>query len=304
MAVEYKHRKQLGKFKKYLTPSKITTFIVLITLCILVIYPFINTLAYSFSHGMDARKGDIYFLPRVFSLKSYEAVFENKMLINAYIITISRTLAGTLCTLVVVGMMAYALSRRRMKGRTYYMLFCIAAMIFDGGLIPTYMLIKDLHLTNNFLVYILPKMVNVFYLIIMKTYFQQIPKELEDASVMDGCSTFQTFLRVMVPVSKPMFGTIAIFEGVEQWNRWLDAFLYITNEKLLPVQTHLFKVISLSQVQMLQNSLQSENSDYLSTSIITLQSASIMITTIPVLIIYIMFQKYLQKGVLVGSMKG
>lgn len=292
-----------GRLKR-VTPVTLITYALLLAICLTVVYPFLNSLAYSFSDGLDARKGNIQIFPRVFSTKSYEAIFKNRLMINAYGITISRTVLGTLGTLVVVGMMAYALSRTRMRGRKYYLLFCIVAMIFDGGLIPTYLLIKDLHLTDNFLVYILPKMVNVFYLILMKTYFQQIPNELEDAAIIDGCTTFQTFHRVMLPISRPIFGTIAIFEGVEQWNRWFDAFLYITEERLLPVQTHLFKVISLSQVQMLQNSVQSGAADGLSTSIITLQSASIMVTTFPILLIYVIFQKYLQKGVMVGAIKG
>jgi len=298
------NRKLIRQHRPTPTLATLITYALLLAICITVIYPFVNSLAYSFSDGLDARKGTIHILPRVFSTKSYEAIFNNKLMVNAYGITISRTILGTLGTLVVVGMMAYALSRPRMRGRKYYLLFCIVAMIFDGGLIPTYLLMKDLHLTNKFLVYILPKMVNVFYLILMKTYFQQIPVELEDAAIIDGCTTFQTFHRVMLPISRPIFGTIAIFEGVEQWNRWFDAFLYITEERLLPVQTHLFKVISLSQVQMLQNSLKNGDADGLSTSIMTLQSASIMITTLPILIIYFIFQKYLQKGVMVGAIKG
>jgi len=288
------------KFKLF----NIINMILLILVCISVIYPFINTLAYSLSEGLDARRGGIYFVPRVFSLKSYEAIFSSDSLKNAYLITISKTVLGVFGTILFTGMLAYGLSKPRLKGRKYYLIICIVGMIFNGGLIPTYMLYKDLNLTNNFLVYIVPRLTNVWYLILMKTYFEQMPIEFEEAARIDGCSTFQTFFKVILPVAKPIIATICIFEGVEQWNSWFDAYLYVTKDALLPVQTQLFKIISLAQVQSLRNIVQSTSTDAATTSIATLKAASIVITTIPILIIYLAFQKNIKNGVAVGSIKG
>jgi putative aldouronate transport system permease protein len=273
-------------------------------MCVATIYPLINTVALSFNDGMDANRGGIYLFPRIFSLKNYQEVFRDPTIIRGYVITVIRTVTGTFVTLVCTGILAYGLSKKQLLGRKLYLNICIFCMIFNAGLIPTYMLYRDVNLLNNFLVYILPGAVNIWYMILMKTFFEQIPADLEESAMLDGASTLRILLRIILPVSLPIIATVCIFSAVYQWNAWYDAYMFITKRMdLHPVQTYLYRVVALSQKQA-ETPGDVALLDRIRISVITLRAATVVITTIPILFIYAIFQKQFIKGVMIGALKG
>jgi putative aldouronate transport system permease protein len=276
----------------------------MIIICFFTIYPFINTLALSFSDGLDANRGGIYFLPRIWSVKNYQQVFKNPEIISGYMITISRTVLGTLFTLVGTGVLAYALSKKRLVGRKFYIGICIFCMIFNPGLIPTYMLYKDFGLLNNFLVYILPSAVSTWYMLLMKTFFEQLPQDLEESAMLDGASNLRIFMQIVVPISMPVISTICIFSAVYQWNAWYDAYMFVTRRNdLHPVQTYLYRAITIATMQV-EGAAQSQLLERLRVNVVTLRAATVMITTVPIIFIYAIFQKHFIKGVMIGALKG
>lgn len=280
----------------------ITIFMVLFCFCTL--YPFINTLAISFNEGPDTLKGGIYFVPRIFTFQNYEEIFSDSSILSAYTITILRTVIGTVFTLMFTGLLAYGLSKKYLRGRKFYMVLCTFAMIFNAGLIPTYMLYRDAKLINNFWVYILPAAVNIWDMILMKNFFQQLPEEVEESAEIDGAGTMRIFFSIVIPISMPIIATIAIFSAVGQWNSWYDAYIFCTTRtELHPIQTYLYKVIALSQATS-SNAAESQLLARLKTNVTTIRAATVVITILPIIFIYCLFQKHFIKGVMVGSLKG
>ena len=276
----------------------ITIFMVLFCFCTL--YPFINTLAISFNEGPDTLKGGIYFVPRIFTFQNYEEIFSDSSILSAYTITILRTVIGTIFT----GLLAYGLSKKYLRGRKFYMVLCTFAMIFNAGLIPTYMLYRDAKLINNFWVYILPAAVNIWDMILMKNFFQQLPEEVEESAEIDGAGTMRIFFSIVIPISMPIIATIAIFSAVGQWNSWYDAYIFCTTRTdMHPIQTYLYKVIALSQATS-SNAAESQLLARLKTNVTTIRAATVVITILPIIFIYCLFQKHFIKGVMVGSLKG
>jgi putative aldouronate transport system permease protein len=301
------HRKNYGGIKIRKTVSErifdVFNTMLMIYVCFITIYPFINTLAISFNEGPDAMRGGIYFLPRVFTLKNYAEVFADSTIIRAYAVTITRTVLGVIVSLLATGMMAYGLSKPNIVFKKIYMLICVIGMIFNAGLIPTYMLYRDTGLLNNFAVYILPSAVSIWNMILMKTFFESLPEELEQSAMIDGASTFQVFFRISIPISMPIIATICIFNGVYQWNSWFDAYMFMTRKPdLHPVQTYLYKVIALSQATS-TNAADAELLERRKVNVTTIRAATVVITVLPVTFIYSIFQKHFIQGIMVGSLK-
>lgn len=278
--------------------------IILVFLCIVTLYPFINVAALSFNQGTDAAKGGIYLWPRKFTLDNYKQVFRDSQILTAYFITIARTVLGIITSVFFTGLLSYGLSKKYLAGRKVYTLLCVFPMFFGGGLIPFYLLMRDLHLINNFLVYILPGVVQLFNMILMKTFFQSLPEELEESAWIDGASRFRTFISIIIPVSMPIIATICIFVGVGQWNSYFDGYMYMNNENLYPLQTYLYKLIQKTVISQDLTGMESQARMLQNVTYKTIVSATIMVTTLPVLFIYSFFQKYFTKGVMIGSLKG
>jgi len=278
--------------------------VLMFLICVVTIYPFINTMALSFNDGMDANRGGIYLWPRVWTLRNYENTFKDTTIVKGYVITVIRTVTGTIITLFCTGLLAYALSKKYLLGRKFYLNLCIFCMIFNAGLVPTYMLYRDVKLLNNFLVYILPSAVSVWYMILMKTFFEQLPVELEESAMLDGASPLLIFLKIIIPVSMPIIATICIFSAVGQWNAWFDAFMFMSRKPdLHPVQTYLYRVIALSQMQA-QNPGDVALLERVRLNVITIRATTVTVTTIPIVFIYAIFQKHFIKGVMIGALKG
>ena len=269
------------------------------------LYPFWYTFAISFNDGTDALRGGIYFWPRVFTLDNYRAVFQNRNLINGFIVSISRTVIGTLVFVFFTGMVAFAMSKNHLIFRKFYMTVGVITLFFSGGLIPYFLLIRDLGLRNNFLVYIIPNMFGFWNMVIMMTFFKQLPSELSESAGIDGAGDVRIFLSIILPLSKPILATMALFHGVFQWNEFFSAVLFIDSQALLPIQTILFRIVAEAEAHTML--AQVNLPDIVTQRRLTSQSvtlATMVVTTVPIIMVYPFLQKYFVKGMLIGSVKG
>jgi putative aldouronate transport system permease protein len=276
--------------------------LVMLFICFITIYPIWYVLVNSFNDGTDAMRGGIYWYPRMFSLDSYSAVFQSGGLMLAMGITIAKTVLGTVLHVLFTAMVAYAFSRKELIGRKLYMFIGTVTLFFGGGLIPYFLLMRDLHLLDTFLVYIIPAMFSFFDLIIFLAFFREIPEGMEEAAKIDGANDLKIFYRIVLPVSMPVLATIAMFHGVYQWNDYFTAVIFTNNTDLQPIQTFLYRIVALSG----SNQIASVVPDNIIRKV-TSQSvklATMVVTTAPIVIVYPFLQKYFVKGFMIGSIKG
>ena len=285
----------------------VVTYTIVIALCLLILLPCLNVLALSFNDGKDAARGGVYFWPRAFTLDNYREVFNDGSIINAYKITIARTLLGTFLSLAVTCFAAFALTRYLRVGRKFMIFAITFTMLFGGGTIPTYIQYNELGLLDTFWVYIVPSLVSVTYLMMVRSYFDGLPYTLQEAARLDGCGYFSILFRIMLPLSKPVLAVIGLYTAVNHWNDWFAGAFYMTSDKLWPVQTVLQQMLSRA---MSASSQQTENitaAIAASQSTVTsdaLKMAAVVITTAPILCVYPFVQKYFAKGTLIGAIKG
>lgn len=278
--------------------------ILMIFICFITLYPIWYTLVLSFNDGADAMLGGIYWLPRVFSLENYQTVFSNPDILKAFGVTTARTIIGTVLSVFFTAMVSYGLSKKELMGRKFYLTFGTITLFFSGGLIPYFLLIRNLGLIDNFLVYIIPALFNFYNLIIFQAFFRELPVELEESAKIDGANDFTTFSRIIIPLSKPILATMALFIGVYHWNDYFMGVIYITRRtELQPIQTFLYRVIAeTTSNQMLQNAPGGIQSTRVTSQ--SIRMATMVVTTLPIVCIYPFLQKYFVKGMLVGSLKG
>jgi putative aldouronate transport system permease protein len=273
----------------------------LTVLSIVLLYPFLYCLAYALSDSQTAMIRNVVLWPVGFSLGNLRYVFANNTIVNAFIISVLRTVAGVLWALVVTGLAAWAISKRDLPFNRTIAIFFVIPMYISGGLLPTYVLIHDLHLFNNFLVYILPHGFWAFNMLLMRTYFETIPASLEEASRIDGAGDGRIFLQVIVPLSMPIISVIAIYVGVWHWNEWLEPLLYVTRSYLKPLQSVLQRLIMESQGAGME--VQSGRVSAREVSATTVQMATLIVSTLPIVLIYPFFQRYFIKGTMIGAVK-
>ena len=285
----------------------IVTYVVVIALCLLILLPCLNVLALSFNDGKDAARGGVYFWPRIWTLQNYREVFQDGSLVNAYKITIARTVIGTLMSLIVTSFAAFALNQTELPGRKIITFLITFTMLFGGGTIPTYIQYNELGLLDTFWVYVIPSLVSVTYLIMMRSFFDGLPYALQEAAKLDGCGYFGIFFRIMLPLSKPVLAVVGLYTAVNHWNDWFAGAFYMTSDKLWPVQTVLQQMLSRAM------SASSQQIDNVSAAIAasksavttdSLKMAAVVITTVPILCVYPFVQKYFAKGTLIGAIKG
>ncbi|WP_341280827.1 carbohydrate ABC transporter permease [Paenibacillus sp. FSL H8-0537] len=274
----------------------------MLLVCFATLYPIWYVLVNAFNEGQDGMRGGIYWWPRVFSIESFEAVFQSAGIMTAMGITVAKTLLGVLLHVFFTAMVAYAFSRRGLIGGKIYILLGTVTLFFGGGLIPTYLLIRDLHLLDNFLVYIIPAMFSFFDLIIFMTFFREIPDGLEEAAKIDGANDWGIFLKVVLPVSLPVIATIALFHGVYQWNDYFAGVIYMNNMDLQPIQTYLYRVVAQSSSNQMVAAIPGGVGKTVTSQSIKL--ATMVVTTLPIVLVYPFLQKYFVKGMMIGSIKG
>jgi putative aldouronate transport system permease protein len=281
-------------------------FMLLVT--VLILYPFLNILAISLNEGRDAVRGGIYLWPRVFSINAYEIVFRKTGILNASLMSLARTVLGIVTGLLATSLLGYILAKKDLLFRKGLVFFFIVPIYFSGGIIPTYILIRQLGLIDNFLVYIIPPLVGLWNVMIMRTFFEDMPASLLDAARIDGCGEMRIFLRIVLPLSRPVLACIALFIGVDQWNSWYDTYLYTSSGSLMTLQGILVRVLWERQSTMLVDaatlSEKALQERLPRATPETVQMAIIVITTVPIVLIYPFLQKYFVKGVMIGAIKG
>lgn len=273
------------------------------------LYPFIYIMAYSLSDGQAVISQPIYFFPRGFTLENYVEIFQDNTFLRAYMITIGRTLIGTFLHVFLSALFAYALTRKELPGRTFFTFMIFIPSIFGGGMIPNFILYRSLGLINNFWVYVFPFLFSFFHIVIMRTFFQQLPDSLEESAEIDGASNFRIFMQIILPLSMPVLATISLFQGVFHWNDWFTGTYFVTSESLLPVQTLLNNLLTESEALAEAARRAAESGTTISTGLISvtpesLRMATLMVATLPILCVYPFLQKYFVKGVMIGSVKG
>ena len=285
---------------------------IMIIILVAVLYPFFNAVAISLNDANDTTRGGITIFPRVFSLKNYQLIFTNPKVYNAYFITISRTVLGTISALFFTSLLAFGLAHKNLKGRSFYLILCIITMYFSGGLIPSYFLIRSLGLINSFWVYVIPGFVGIWNMLLMKTYFQGIPISLEESARIDGANYITIFFKIILPVSTPIIATIALFIGVGQWNSWFDAYIYITKANLKPMQSVLLSIISEARFAealaatagTAAGGINSNIGKGVNVNVRSITMATMFVTILPIIMVYPFLQRYFVKGIMIGSIKG
>ncbi|CAG7645411.1 carbohydrate ABC transporter permease [Paenibacillus allorhizosphaerae] len=268
------------------------------------LYPFVHELAVSFSTPVEAIRPGLHIFPLEWSLEAYKTVFVSSQIWIGFGNTIFRTVVGTLLSLIFMSMVAYPLSKKYLPHRTFYTMLIVFTMFFQGGLIPTYLLIKQLGLINSHWVYVLapPFLISTFSMLILRNFFMQIPSELEDSAKMDGASDIRVLVSLILPLSKPILATVGLWSAVNHWNAWFDGLLYIQDPAKMVLQIYLRRLVVENQTQEMQALLDQPGVQNMIPE--TIKAATLMVATIPILIVYPFLQKYFVKGIFVGSLKG
>ena len=269
----------------------------------LALYPIWYTVVVSFNNSEDTLRGGIYWLPRQFTFESYKMVFQDRSILNAFVVTILKTVIGTVVSVFFTAMVGYAFSKKHIMGNRVYTIIGTVTMFFGGGLIPTFILYKNIGLYDNFLVYILPAMFNFYNMIIFMSFFRELPAGLEESAKLDGANDFTIFIKLIFPLSMPVVATIALFNGVAQWNDYFTGVLYINDAAKQPIQTVLYRIIARASASKAVVSMPAG----ISVQQVSSQSvrlATMVVTTLPIVCVYPFLQKYFVKGMLIGSIKG
>ncbi len=291
--------------KKKIGAFEICCLIIFSILSFLTVYPFIYAASYSLSNGILAMKNNISFFPIGFTFDNYKLILNDERFFDASFISISRTITGTILHLIITGICAYAISKRELRGKKFWMIFFTIPMYVSGGMLPYYVLIHDLGLMNNFLVYIIPTAFSAFNMYLMKAYFETIPSSLEESAKIDGAGTLYIFIFIYFPLSLTVVATIALYTGVMHWNSWTDTLLYITNRNLYPLQMLLQNILRETQIDSLisLHERMRKNQAELEVSSETVKMAMLILTTLPIAFIYPFAQKYFIKGMMIGAVK-
>jgi putative aldouronate transport system permease protein len=263
------------------------------------VFPFLNLIAKSLSSEKAVISGIVNIIPVDLQFGTYKYVIQNSMFLNSMKVSLTVTVLGTLLSLLMTTIAAYPLSKPRLRARKFFILMYVFTMLFSGGLIPTYLLMSDLHLLNKLPVLFLPAMVNVYNMLIIKNFFEGLPDSLEESAKIDGASNLRILFSITIPLSLPVLATIALFFAVQFWNDYFHALIYINSPELKPMQLYLKELFVSSSDAFLRENVDAS----MNVSPQSIQAASIMLGTLPILVVYPFLQKYFVKGTLTGSVK-
>ena len=274
----------------------------MIAFVVITLYPVLNTLAISLNDGTDALRGGIYLFPRKFTMKNYITVLEKDNLVTGAYITVARTVVGTVFSLVTNAILAYIVSRKRFLFKQQLSLFWVVTMYVNGGMIPTFLLFKGLHLTNSFWVYVIPGMISAFNMLVIRTYMNGIPDSLEESAQLDGAGYMTIFWKIISPLCKPVYATVALFVAVGQWNSWFDAMLYNRmSSEYTTLQYELMKL--LSSVTNQGNSAEAMKNAAGTVTPTSVRAAATILTMLPIVCLYPFLQRYFVTGLTIGGVK-
>ena len=279
-------------------------YVILTLFAFLCIYPFYYIIIYSISDANQAASG-LFLLPKGFSLETYKGLFLLNDIPQALLISVSRSILGAIIAIVGSSFFAYLVTNQKMIGRRFVYRFVVLTMYLNAGLIPWYMTMKAYGLQNNFLLYILSGLVTAYYVILIKTYIESLPRELEESALIDGAGIFTRYLRIVMPLSKPIIATIAVYAVVGQWNAWTDNYFLISDARLQTLQMILYNY--LNQANRFQQMSSSAMDASAAASMITPTSVKMCVTVvvvIPIMCVYPFLQRYFVKGIMMGAVKG
>lgn len=281
--------------------------VVLLLLSLIVIYPFINIFAISLNDGKDAMMGGIYLWPRKFSISAYKMIFSESNLVHSAYISVLRTVIGTFLGIASTAVVAYVLSNKELLFRRTILFLYVFTMYFSGGIIPEYLLIKQLGMYNNLSVYIVPGLVTAMNVMMMRQFFEELPHAILESARIDGASEWKILAKVVIPMATPALATIALFIAVGHWTSWFDTYFYTNNDmKLSTLQGVLVKILMEAQAQQMsasQANLKDIMQNNTRPTAEVLKMATIAITTVPILLVYPFVQKYFVGGITMGAVK-
>ncbi|PWV88432.1 carbohydrate ABC transporter membrane protein 2 (CUT1 family) [Paenibacillus cellulosilyticus] len=289
---------------KALTKIRVSDIVIMLIVgvaMLICLVPFLHIIAVSLSSKQEIMSDRVTIFPRGLDWHAYEIVFQDSRMLWSMGLTIMLTVAFTALSMVMSIFAAYPLTKEHLKGRSFFMMLIVFTMFFSGGLIPEYLLVKQLGLLDNLFSLILPGMISAFNLIILRSFFSTIPASLEESAHLDGSSHIGTLLRIVLPLSMPVLATLSLFYAVTRWNGFMDALFYITNSELYPIQLKLYQVVMNSMVTDLTAQEGAVQMDVVPESI---KAASIMFATAPILIVYPWLQRYFVSGIMIGAVKG
>ena len=284
----------------------IFNIILMILLCIITVYPYINQMAVSFNEGKDTMLGGITIFPRVFTLANYSAVFNNPDFINAAVISVSKLILHTVLAVGIVFLAAYALTRKGLPAKRGFTLYLMIPAYVTAGVIPTYILYRYLGLIDNYWVYVLPACFTFYNMVIMRSFLQELPASIDESAEIDGANEFQIMYKITFPLSLPVLATITLWVAVEAWNEYNLTLMYVTNRKLYTLSYLMMQIVKeseLVQQMAMQASMGNETASAAPTPD-SVKAATLIVTTIPIILTYPFLQKYFVKGVMIGAVKG
>ena len=274
-------------------------FVVVVT-----VYPFWNIFIISINDATDAIRGGLYFLPRKLSLSSYAEILGRSTFLASIKVSVGRTLIGTPIAVLVTAMLAYPLSRKDLVGRKFWNLLFVFTMYFGGGLVPYYRVLKGIHMLNTFWVFIFPMMMSVYNMILIRSYIESMPDSLFEAAKIDGANDLVVFVKMVIPLSKPILMTVALFVAINQWNSWFDAYLYTSDQALKPMQSILVEILNQYQTGASTSQAMSNAKAGVTVTPDSIRMAATMVATLPIIMVYPFVQKYFVKGIMLGAVKG
>ncbi|MFC5471877.1 carbohydrate ABC transporter permease [Cohnella suwonensis] len=275
-------------------------FTLLTVIALVTVLPFLHVLAGSFTTSAEMAVNKFVLFPKEWSFEAYRFVFSTNTIFRAMAVSIGITVLGTLFSMLVTAMMAYGLARKDLDGRKIVMFLVVFTMLFQGGLIPTFLVVKELGLIDKYAALVLPLAISAFNMIILRNFFQNIPDGLEESAKIDGCNDFGIFFRIVLPLSMPAIATISLFYAVTYWNTYLSAILYLNDSKMWPIQVLLRQIVVLASGFDYSPSLDG----VVPPPDQAVKMAVIVVATVPILAVYPFLQKHFAKGALIGSIKG
>ncbi len=275
--------------------------VVLCGLALTMLYPFVYTAVLSFSSASGAAAGGFQVWPEEWSVTSYQMVFRNPEIVTGYLNSLFRVLTGTVLSLLLCSMAAYALTRKSLPHRRLWAVLLLVSMLFHAGLVPVYLWLRDLHLTNNRLVLILPTAVMAFNVFILRNFFRSIPQSLGEMARIDGAGEWTIFFRLYLPLSGPALATVGLWCAVMHWNAWFDGMIYITDNAKQVLPVFLQRIVVENNTEMIAKGL--VNPDITEFTPATIKAATIIVTVLPILFVYPFLQRFFTKGIMLGSVK-
>lgn len=279
---------------------KVFNVFVLSLIVFITLYPFLNVVAQSFSSEAYINAGEVSIIPKGFNVETYKMIMSDQMFWINYKNTVLYTVVGTAISIVMTTMFAYTLSKKRLVGRKFFVMFAVFTMFFNGGLIPNYVLINSMGIDNSMWAIVLPGAISVYNMLIMKAFFENVPEELEEAASIDGLGTYGILIKIILPLSKAVMATMILFYAVAYWNSWFSAFLYLDKKELFPVTIYLRNMIAGATSGMAAGATSADNMTQIAANI---KSVTMVLTILPILTIYPFVQRYFVSGVMLGSVK-